>query len=286
MDVNQARTFLAILETGSFLRAAEKVNVAQSTVSARIKTLEELLGQHLFERNKAGATPTSAGREFTKHATAFVRMWDQAKLAVALPEAQTSLLTVGGQPSLWDGFLLRWLPWMRRNAPEFAIRAQMLTSSNALMQQLVDGTLDIAVLYRPEARPGIVIRQIFEEQLVLVSSVPASATGKSGNYIYIDWGPEFQADHALNFPNMEVPSMSLNLGTLGISLLLENRASGYFPFRIAKPYMEKGTLRIKKDAPSFTYPVYAAFPESCDQMAIEKALKGLTRIATTEQTAP
>ena len=45
MDINLARTFLMVAETGSFIDAARKMNVTQSTVSARIKSLEDLLGR-------------------------------------------------------------------------------------------------------------------------------------------------------------------------------------------------------------------------------------------------
>ena len=54
MDIELARTFLAIVETGSFARAADRLNVTQTAVSARIKSLEEQLGRPLFIRNKAG----------------------------------------------------------------------------------------------------------------------------------------------------------------------------------------------------------------------------------------
>jgi DNA-binding transcriptional LysR family regulator len=64
MDIELARTFLAVVETGSFFNAAGKVNVTQSTVSMRIRTLEQQLGQPVFERSKTGATMTAAGRNF------------------------------------------------------------------------------------------------------------------------------------------------------------------------------------------------------------------------------
>ena len=48
-------TFIAIADTGSLVRASERLNVTQSTVTARLKTLEEELGQTLFTRGKAGA---------------------------------------------------------------------------------------------------------------------------------------------------------------------------------------------------------------------------------------
>lgn len=282
MDIIQARTFLAVLETGSFLRAAEKVNAAQSTVSSRIKALEDMLGQELFERNKSGATPSQAGKEFARHAISIVRMWDQAKLSLALRDDQKKMLTIGGQPSLWDGFLLKWLPWMRQHAPEIAIRAQMVASSPALMQQLLDGILDLIVLYRPETRPGFIIRQIFEEHLVLVTSEPSSTIIEEDRYIYVDWGPEFQADHAMNFPELSTPTMNLNVGSLGISFLLENKATGYFPLRIVEPFLLSGDLKLHKDAPVFTYPTYVAYSEDHDKGLIETALNGLKHVASKE----
>ena len=54
MDVAAAKTFLAIVEAGNFVAAAQRLHVTQSTVSARIKTLESALGRELFIRNKAG----------------------------------------------------------------------------------------------------------------------------------------------------------------------------------------------------------------------------------------
>ena len=59
MNLTSLQTFLAILETGSLVRAADKLNVTQSTVTARLKTLEEELGQVLINRQKSGATPVS-----------------------------------------------------------------------------------------------------------------------------------------------------------------------------------------------------------------------------------
>ena len=129
MDVELARTFLAVVETGSFVEAATRVNVTQSTVSMRIKSLEAQLGKLLFERSKAGATLTAAGAGFQKHALAMVRVWQQARLDVSLPPGHEAALTVGGQYSLWDGFLLDWLSRMRRTLPE--ILSVILNTSGA-----------------------------------------------------------------------------------------------------------------------------------------------------------
>ena len=73
MDIEQARTFLAITAHGSFLEAAKQLHLTQSTVSARIQRLEEELGARLFIRNRSGASLTSAGRRFLEHAKRLVR---------------------------------------------------------------------------------------------------------------------------------------------------------------------------------------------------------------------
>ena len=123
MDIALARTFLMVAETGSFIDAARKMNVTQSTVSARIKALEELFGRPLFERSKNGASLTGAGEQFQKHALALVRVWQHAQLEVGLSGPYRDHLAVGAHATLWDGFLLRWISWLRDNIPDIAISA-------------------------------------------------------------------------------------------------------------------------------------------------------------------
>ena len=278
MDIDLARTFLAVVETGSFVEAADRVFVTQSTVSMRIKSLEDRLGKILFERSKAGASLTPAGVQFHKHALAMVRIWEQARLEMALPQGYKAALTVGGQYSLWDGFLLDWVARMRSKAPQVAVRTQAGFSS-VLMQHLLDGTLDIAVMYTPESRPGFEVEMLFEEELVLVSSErrPSGKPGKK--YIYIDWGPEFRADHTLNFPDLSTPGLYMELGSLSLSYLLENQASGYFPKRLVVPHLTQGRLKLIAQAPTFHYPAYVVYPTDGNSQILDLALKTMKKVA-------
>jgi DNA-binding transcriptional LysR family regulator len=86
MNIEHLRTFLEIAETGNFNRAAERLHVTQSTVSARIRTLEEQLDRSLFVRARNGAELTAAGRHFQRYALTTVRAWQQARQRIALPE--------------------------------------------------------------------------------------------------------------------------------------------------------------------------------------------------------
>ena len=129
MDIALARTFLMVAETGSFVDAARKMNITQSTVSARIKVLEELFGRPLFERSKSGAALTGAGEQFQKHALALVRVWQHAQLEVGFSGPYRDHLAVGAHATLWDGFLLRWISWLRDNIPDIAISASASAAS-------------------------------------------------------------------------------------------------------------------------------------------------------------
>jgi len=278
MDVELAKTFLAVVDTGSFIDAAANVHVTQSTVSMRIKSLEEQLGQTLFLRNKSGATLTPAGEQFQKHALAMVRIWEQARLEVGLPEGYAAALSIGAPFSLWDGFLMQWVAQMRSSEPDIAIRTHT-GFSQTLIHRLSEGTIDIGVMYAPQNRPGFEIDLLFVDELVLVTSDGRATRRPGKNYIYVDWGPEFQADHSLNFADLSTPAVHMDLGSLGLAYLLENPAAGYFPLRLVEPYLSDRTLQLVEEAPTFRYPAYVVFPTESDRQIIDPALAVLSDIA-------
>jgi DNA-binding transcriptional LysR family regulator len=273
MDLNLARTFLMVAESKSFVDAARKMNITQSTVSARIKGLEDMLGRPLFERSKSGAELTGAGEQFQKHALALVRVWQHAQLEVGLSDQHRDHLAVGAPMSLWDGFLLKWVSWLRTNIPDIAVSASEGLSA-VLTQRLIEGTLDLAVMYRPAQPPGHVIEHLFDEEFVLVTS---SRTRSANDYVFVDWGPDFQQDHAAAYPELMNPGLNLDLGSISIDYLLANEASAYFPMRIVKNHIARGRLRQPKRARRFVYPVYMVYPEARDEEAYEPIIDGLRR---------
>ncbi len=278
MDIALARTFVAIVESGSFKGAAGRLNVTQSTISLRVKALEDLLGRSLFERSKSGTRLTPAGVQFQRHAMTLMRVWTHAQLDIGLSDAHADHLAVGGQPSLWDGFLLPWVAWLRQNQSQLAVTASMGTSA-ALMERLGEGTLDLVVAYRAQARPGVRVEHLMDEDLVLVSGGAEEPRGPDETYVFVNWGPEFAADHAEAFPDLEITGLSFDLGALAIGYLVDTGASGYFPARIARPYLADGRLKLAERARRFVYPVYAAYPDDHDEQAYAPILSALRRAA-------
>jgi DNA-binding transcriptional LysR family regulator len=148
-----------------------------------------------------------------------------------------------------------------------------------LTQRLIEGTLDLAVMYRPTQPPGLMIEHLFDEQFVLVTSVPPTQRRSFADYVFIDWGPDFHQDHAAAYPEYSNPGLNLDLGSAGIDYLLANECSGYFPQRLVRPHVARGRLRQPKRARKFVYPVYMVYPEARNEEAYEPILNGLRRHA-------
>ena len=118
MDITLLKTFLEVAATGSFVSASERLYVTQSAVSLRIQRLEDSLGKPMFTRSKAGAELTNAGREFERYALSMIRVWEEARQQVAIPEGFTRSLTIGAQYSLWPRLGFRWIDRLQAAAPD------------------------------------------------------------------------------------------------------------------------------------------------------------------------
>jgi DNA-binding transcriptional LysR family regulator len=277
MDTELARTFLTVVTAGNFISAADRLHVSQSTVSTRIHTLEDQLGCTLFVRNKAGTTLTSSGRQFQRHAATLVRTIEQARHDIGIPEGFSGTLVVGGRIGLWEEFLLQWLQLMKEARPEISIRAESGLEPE-LMAGLIEGRTDIGVMYTPQSRPGLKIEQLFEEKLILVSTDRKARPEPQPGYVYVDWGPEFYARHTACFPNFAGPSLSANIGWLGLQHVLENGGSGYFPKRIVLPHLKAKRLSVIAGAPEFSMPAYVVYPLDYDRDLFGSALEIMHRM--------
>ncbi|MGH8137611.1 MAG: LysR family transcriptional regulator [Steroidobacteraceae bacterium] len=278
MNTELARTFLVVIATGSFVDASQRLHVTQSTVSTRIQRLEEALGAELFVRNKAGTTLTPAGQQFQRHAALLTRTVEQARQEIGIVSGYHATLTVGGRIGLWEDLLLRWLPIFASFAPDVAVRA-LIGSEEDLMQALIDGRSNIGVMNTPQARPGLTVEPLLEEQLVMVSTQADQPPEPTSDYIYVDWGTDFFAQHCLAFPNFAGAALTINDGSLGLQRLLAYGGTGYFPVRMLRGHERTGRVRRVAGAPEFRLPAYLCFPTKLDSEPLSLALDTIRRVA-------
>ena len=281
MDVDLARTFLTIAETAHFGRAAKALNVTQSTISARIKTLEDLLGQPLFDRSKTGTTLTQAGNRFKNSAETMIRVWEQARLQVNTPSEFQTVVSVGAEMTLWDKLLLKWLPWVRYSLPDVAVRADVL-QPEALAHRLAEGSVDIGVMYDPVNRPGLEIETLLDEELALLTNSNESITPGHSNYIFVDWGTTFRLDHGRAFPDQETPALTLSPSHFGLEYIIENGGAGYFPLHLAQPHLADGRLHVVTGTPRFRHRIYMVYDGERQDERFNTALQGLRFVAARE----
>ena len=281
MDIELARTFLTIVETGSFVRASERLNVTQTTVSARVRSLEDQLRRPVFVRNKSGSTLTPAGEQFLRFARTLVQVWERARHQVSVPAGRRAMLAVGGELSLWSPLLLAWMIWMRRSGSDIALQTQ-IGLPDGLMRQVAEGTLDLAVVYAPRHWPGLKVEMLMEEKLILVTTDPAVSGVSDPDYVYVDWGHDFAAHHGMSFPHFSNPGLFVSLGPLALDYIVQVGGSGYFRQRAVRPHLASGRLHAVPHAPEFTHPVYAVYSEGGESEVRETALRGLREVAEAE----
>jgi LysR family transcriptional regulator, flagellar master operon regulator len=260
MDTETLRSFLEIASDGSFTAAASKLNIAQSTVSARIHLLEEQLGRRLFVRDRDGTKLTAAGRQFLPLAAAIVRTWEQARQDIAVPEGYEHLLRLTAPAYLWDPIVMPWLQWMRANRPKVALRLEG-SFPDAAVDQIAEGLLDISIVHVPRVLPGIIFEQLAVDKVVLVRH--AAMTGHwTDNYVFVDWGPDFRIAQDRAFGAAARPAISIVLVSAALRYVLTQAGSAYLPLTAVKQGIEAGELESVEDAPTFERPIYLAYPSN------------------------
>lgn len=263
MDIALIRTFLEVAATGSFVNASERLLVTQSAVSLRVQRLEDALGKPLFLRSKAGAELTPAGREFERYALSLIKIWEEARQQVGVPDGYDRSVTIGAQYSLWPRLGFRWIDKMQEAMPSLNVRGE-LGMPDRLTRFLVEGVVQIGLLYSPQLRPGLSAHRVMDEELVLAASWPAGFDEIVDHYVLVDWGPEFVHAHALELPELTNPGLTLSLGAMTAEYVVNRRAAAYLPARFIKRYLDAGRLHLVPDAPVFPYPIWSIWRDDLD----------------------
>lgn len=159
---------LAVAEYLNFRHAANALGVAQSSVSARVKALEEDLGILLFERHARGVRLTEAGRHFIERVAIGVDQLDHAvKTAGMAAAGECGRLRIGIHALIPRSFLADLIGQYRENHPGIEVEITEGTARDAVMQLRAD-RLDVAFVAGTPELPDCHSRPIWTEPLVAV----------------------------------------------------------------------------------------------------------------------
>ncbi|MFC6637579.1 LysR family transcriptional regulator [Sulfitobacter sp. JBTF-M27] len=285
MDITLLKTFVEVANTGSFVAACDRLFVTQSAVSLRIQRLEDSLGHPLFVRSKAGAVLTPAGQQFERYALSLLKIWEEARQQIAIPEGYTRAFTIGAQYSLWPRLGFRWIDALRAEMPDLSIRTE-LGMTDRITRFLVEGVVQAALLYTPQLRPGLIVEKALDDELVLVASYPDATLDLKDDYVFVDWGPEFTHAHAIALPHLTNAGLTMGMGAMAADYIAHRKGAAYLPARAVKRRLDAGSLHLVANAPRFPYPSWAVWRDDLDdEVAVlaRRTLAAVVQAAEKEQ---
>jgi DNA-binding transcriptional LysR family regulator len=244
------QTFVSIVETGSLVRASEQMNVTQSTVTARLRTLEHELGATLLHRHKSGVALTASGTKLLGYAEIMIGLWRQARQETAPPAGTESVCNFGCDPDLWPDLGKRVFDEVNAGNPRMALSVWPGDQAE-LFRMLSAGLLDMALTYRLAAPGDQTVFRLLPDELVLYATEPDRPMRFDPGYIYVDLGPEFRTQHALAFSDAGTARVSFGAAVWALNYMLERRGAAYLPKRLAQPHVEAGKLYEMHGAPAF-----------------------------------
>lgn len=175
ISTRQLRYFVEIADSGSFSAAAERLFVAQSALSRQIKELEIQLQTPLFERTARQPRLTAAGEAFYPRARNLLgELHKASEMATQVGNGQLGTLRLSHSSTLpMSGPLLRGISTWLERCPGVSMDIAKL-SSEAQLEEIADGRLDVGVLRLPvlRQRDGVRVMPLYSEQLLL--AVPAN----------------------------------------------------------------------------------------------------------------
>ncbi len=171
MDIRQLKYFVGIVDAGSFSKAAERLWIAQPSLSQVISGLEADIKKQLLVRSSKGVLPTEAGRVLYRHARTILRQMEQAKEEIKQGSLSESGPVAVGMPTTIASVLA--MPLFRRVRERYpGIRLQIFESlSGYLTELLANSRLDLALLFRDSESRGVSVQPLFDEDLCVVGNV-------------------------------------------------------------------------------------------------------------------
>ncbi|MBN1963420.1 MAG: LysR family transcriptional regulator [Anaerolineae bacterium] len=170
MEIHQLVYFVAVAETGNFSRAAERCNVAQPSVSQQIMKLEQELGTPLFDRLQRKVVLTDAGRRLLPRANRILAEVNDIEHGLRR-EVQDGYgtLAVGFIPTISSFVLPRAIKRFGERFPQATLIVHE-DLTEALVNDLVDGKLDVAITSLPIHHKLIHTEELLAEPLMVASS--------------------------------------------------------------------------------------------------------------------
>ncbi|WP_236235825.1 LysR family transcriptional regulator [Pseudomonas faucium] len=214
-DLNDLQAFRAVVEQGSFRKAAEAVRISQPALSRRIDKLEDALGVRLFERTTRKVSLTQAGRGFMPSVERLLDDLDNALLGISeVASTRLGQVTVACVPSAAYYFMPRVIAHYHQQFPRIKVKV-LDASAHEVLSAVVDGEADFGLSFMGTQEADVDFEPLVQEHYVLACRRDHPLAGRSS----VSWQEFYQQAY-------------ISLGkTSGNRFLLDQALGGIVPQR-------------------------------------------------------
>lgn len=178
MDLRQLRYFTAIVEHGSFSKAASRLRVAQPALSQHLRHMEDELGVKLLHRGARGVLPTDAGERLMRHAETILAEFAVIRDSVRGQEhAPAGEVRFGMPGTVSEHLSVPLIEAARERYPAVRIRIAE-AMSGFILDWLRQGAIDLAMIYATADPKGLIVHHGLTEELCLFGVPDLTALGR------------------------------------------------------------------------------------------------------------
>ncbi|MFK0310431.1 LysR family transcriptional regulator [Pseudomonas sp. NPDC090233] len=214
-DLNDLQAFRAVVDQGSFSKAAEAVRISQPALSRRIEKLEDALGVRLFERTTRKVSLTQAGRGFMPSVERLLDDLDNALLGISeVASTRLGQVTVACVPSAAYYFMPRVIAHYHQQYPRIKVKV-LDSSAHDVLSAVVEGEADFGLSFMGTLEADVEFEPLVQESYVVACRRDHPLAGRGS----VSWDEFYQQDY-------------ISLGkTSGNRFLLDQALSGIVPQR-------------------------------------------------------
>lgn len=246
MDKEQLDTFLSLVNYKNFTKSAEMLHVAQSTVSARLKSIELELGKTLLRRTNKGVELTPSGLIFLPYAKRIVELFAESKKELALDGQYIDRLVLGGPSSAWNYIYRNALSTFAMENRNVSLELKTHSSENTI-SKVLDGIIDLGISYTKPTHPNLLIHEHIEDHFKFVSRVqlhrPITVDDlNSKKFILNNWGDAFFEWFMKLTGINHLPALSMNQTAILLKMIEEQDYFTLLPSMIVQPFINDKKL--------------------------------------------
>lgn len=250
MDYELLRTFLCLAKLKNFTKTAEQLHLVQSTITSRIKHLEDNIGEILFIRTNKNVTLTNAGEAFLPYAKQLLSIEESVISRFKALELFKDTLSIGSVHSIYDCHVQDMLLKYMKQNKKISIKVT-IEHSEQLMQMFHEDQLDIAFTYWHIKSSQFICEPFYSDKIILVTGSQNSAIALGVTDDELRTLPllcsailtdPFQEWFYSIFPKNYLYPLDINISSNIIAFLKAGLGYSFMLESTAKEYLKDGSL--------------------------------------------